>query len=222
MKKRATRILLAGTLGVAGLTAGAAVAPGLVQAQSSETSTVDAASDRGSRIAEALSGLVSDGTLTQEQADEVARTVPEQAPPGGGHGPGGRGPGGRGLNGHGPGAHGPGGGRGLDTAAETLGLSVEELRAELESGRSLADVAAQQGVDQQDLIDALVTTAGEHLDEEVAEGDLTQEQAEARRAGLVERATERVEREGLPSRGDRGQRRNAPAPGGAAGSEGTD
>ncbi len=81
---------------------------------------------------------------------------------------------------------------GLATAAETLGLTEDELRTQLQDGASLADVAAAQGVDVQVLIDALVAEAQAHLDEEVAEGDLDQAQADELAATLTEGITARV------------------------------
>ena len=104
MKKRASSLVLTGVLGFGGLTAGLVVAPAVATAQTTETSTAGAVSGRVSRIADALSGLVSDGRITQAQADEVATTLAEEFARAGGHG-------------HGPG-HGHGFGRGLDTAAD--------------------------------------------------------------------------------------------------------
>ncbi|HWG92642.1 MAG TPA: hypothetical protein VNU66_00250 [Mycobacteriales bacterium] len=198
MKKRASSLALTGVLGLAGLTAGVVVAPAVAVAQTSGTSTTDAVSERVTRIAEALSGLVSDGSLTQEQADEVATVLAERMPhPGAGHG-----------HGHGRGHGGPG--RHLDAAAEALGISRDELRTALRDGQSLAEVAEANGVERQALVDALVAAASEHLDEQVAEGDLTQEQADERKAELAERVEEMVDRAGPPARGDR------PGRGGAA------
>lgn len=63
----------------------------------------------------------------------------------------------------GPGGHhgmrgGPGmGGMGLlDTAAETLGLTEEELMTQLQDGSTLGEIADAQGVDRQTLVDALL------------------------------------------------------------------
>ena len=67
---------------------------------------------------------------------------------------------------------------GLDAAATYLGLSEEELHNQLESGKSLADVAKTKGKSVDGLVDALVTDARKHLDEEVSEGDLTTAQAD--------------------------------------------
>lgn len=69
----------------------------------------------------------------------------------------------------GPGAdHGPRGLRGpmdLEAAAKVLKLSVEDLRTKLQSGKSLADIAKDQGVSRQDLVDALVKAGEARLDE---------------------------------------------------------
>jgi hypothetical protein len=52
----------------------------------------------------------------------------------------------------------------LATAADALGISEEELRAALEDGQSIAQVAEAQGVDVQTVIDALVAAATERLE----------------------------------------------------------
>jgi uncharacterized protein YidB (DUF937 family) len=62
-----------------------------------------------------------------------------------------------------------GGGIDLEVAAETLGLSTDELHTQLEAGKSLADIAEAQGVDKQKLIDALVAAGQKRLDEAKAE-----------------------------------------------------
>jgi alkylated DNA nucleotide flippase Atl1 len=106
-----------------------------------------------------------------------------------------------------PAEAGPGRGHGpkLDAAAEALNLSVEDLREQLRDGRTLAQVAQQQNVDVQRVIDAMVAAATERIDEEVQEGDLTAEEANERKANLEERIT-RLVNEG-PQRGGPGHRR---------------
>ena len=76
--------------------------------------------------------------------------------------------------------------------AELFGLEPDELRDLLQDGQSLADVATAQGVDVQTVIDTLVNAAKEHLDEAVANGRLTQEEADAKLAEITERITEMV------------------------------
>lgn len=55
----------------------------------------------------------------------------------------------------------------LAVAAEVLGMTEAELRAELEAGKSIADVAAAEGVDVQTVIDALVARFAERAAEMV-------------------------------------------------------
>jgi hypothetical protein len=73
-------------------------------------------------------------------------------------------------------------------------------------------VAEANGVDVQKVIDALVAEAQAHLDEEVAEGDLTQAEADAKKAALVERVTEMVNNP-RPVRGPGDGHRHGPRPG---------
>lgn len=63
------------------------------------------------------------------------------------------------------GPRGPRGGFDLDVAAKTLNLTTDELRTQLQAGKSLADIAKAQGVEKQTLIDALVKAGEARLDE---------------------------------------------------------
>jgi hypothetical protein len=83
------------------------------------------------------------------------------------------------------GHHGPG----LAAAAEALGMTEDELKTELESGKSIADVAGEKGVDVQTVIDALVADASAHIDQEVTDGHLTADEAAAKKAELNDRIT---------------------------------
>lgn len=138
----------------------------------------------GGAVGTALLGA---GAATAQSSSDSSSstdpTVPEQAPPG----PGGRGP--RGPH-HRP--H-------LDVAASTIGVTVEDLRAALEAGQSIADVATAHGVEPQAVIDAMVADARANLADKVADGDLTQEQADEIGANLLTRITELVNRDGLPA-----------------------
>jgi hypothetical protein len=82
-----------------------------------------------------------------------------------------------------------------DAVAEALGITEDELREAVQGGATIAEVAEANGVEVQTVIDALVADATAHLDEEVAEGDLTEEQATERKAELEERITAMVNRE---------------------------
>jgi len=74
----------------------------------------------------------------------------------------------------------------VQSAATALSMNAEELRAELQEGNSIADVAAEQGVSL-DAVKAQITSDAEaKLDELVAAGTLTQERADDALARLTE------------------------------------
>ena len=97
---------------------------------------------------------------------------------------------------------GRGGGRGLDTAAETIGIEIDELREGVESDLTIAQIAELNGVSAQSVIDAMVEDLAQHLEDEVAEGELTEAEAAERLEDSVERITTRVN-EGRPDRPER-------------------
>jgi hypothetical protein len=84
-----------------------------------------------------------------------------------------------------PGGHGPK----LDAAAQALGLSTDDLRSRLREGNTIAQVAQAQGVEVQQVIDAMVAAATARIDQEVQEGELSAEEANERKANLEERIT---------------------------------
>jgi hypothetical protein len=105
------------------------------------------------------------------------------------------------------------GGRGFDgeVVAELLGIDAATLRAELVGGATIAEVAAENGVDPQIVIDALVAEAKSHLDLSVTNGRLTQEEADAKLTQATERITDRVNNGGPLGGEGRGPRGGAPA-----------
>jgi uncharacterized protein YidB (DUF937 family) len=84
----------------------------------------------------------------------------------------------------------------LDPAAAYLGLTEEQLRTELESGKTLAQVAQAHGKSVAGLVDAIVADAKKHVDAAVAAGRLTQAQANEILNGLRDRITSRVNSRG--------------------------
>jgi hypothetical protein len=76
----------------------------------------------------------------------------------------------------------------FDTAAEALGLTPEEFFAELHSGKSVKEIAEEQGVEMETLKDALETARVEAMQEAikqaVEDGKMTQEQADWLLEGL--------------------------------------
>lgn len=94
--------------------------------------------------------------------------------------------------------------------AELLGMSVEELKAAFEEGQTLAEIAATQGVSEDDLVSALVAAAEERVDQALESGRLSEDEAAEKTAGLEARITERVNAEpgehGRHGRGGHGPR----------------
>jgi hypothetical protein len=91
----------------------------------------------------------------------------------------------------GPGLHGgPGFGRhvhflGLEAAASYLGMTEAELREALRDS-TLAEIAREQGKTVPGLVAALVSAQEKRIDEAVAEGRITEEQASGLKAKLAE------------------------------------
>ena len=150
-------------LGAGALLAGPITA--FAQQDDDDTGTETETPARGGWVADALDDLVTAGTITQAQADAVAEALEAAKPerPFGGR------------------RHGPGGlgfGRiGLDAAAEVIGIEEDDLRAALRDGTTLAELATENGVEVQAVIDALVAEGSERIDELVEDGRLDAEEA---------------------------------------------
>ncbi len=132
-------------------------------------------------LARALDSLVEDGTLTQEQADAVRQAFGAEVPPGA---------------------------RrwierrqhradivqeAFDTAADVIGVSSDELHQGVAGGSSVGQVAEDHGVEPSAVVDALVDHGNERLDQAVADGMLTDAQADAIRERLPEGAQRLVD-----------------------------
>jgi len=137
------------------------------------TSLADVAATKGVAVQKVIDAIVAaktaelkqhvaDGKLTQARADEllaglsarVTAMVNADIPAFG-----------RGGRGHGGEGHGKGRGHGLPglhdstVLEDALGMTREEIRAGLEAGKSIADLAKEKGIDVQKVIDALVAEA---------------------------------------------------------------
>jgi hypothetical protein len=119
--------------------------------------------------------------LTKEQGDELKKRIDSDEYPmlmGLGFG--------RGMHG------GPGGFRHhghfeiLAAAASYLGLKEAELREELQD-KTLAEMAKEKGKTVAGLVDQLVAAQTKRINEAVADGKLTEDQAATLKAGLAER-----------------------------------
>ena len=91
---------------------------------------------------------------------------------------------------HRHGGHGPM--QNLASVATALNMSEADVRTQLDSGKSLADIAAAQNVSVQSVIDAVVADMKAHVSTEVASGEITQTEADAKLADVVARATDMV------------------------------
>lgn len=187
-KRTVAAVLTAGVLAGGGV---ALTAPNIALAANSQAastattspSATDRAAARLSAIANALKGLVTDGTLTQAQADKVASTL-AQAHLGDHRGP--RGP------------HGVrGGGLSPVTVAKVLGVTEEELRTAVENGQTLSQIAASKGIGKSDLISRLVAAARTQLKADLDSQKITQAQYDRALSTLTERVTKRVDRVGF-------------------------
>jgi hypothetical protein len=183
-------------LAVGGTGAGVA-ATKLASSPSAENAIVDAtAKNLGiepSKLSAALKKALEDrvdaavaaGRLTKAQGDELKQRiesgdVPFFAGPGGGPG-----------FGHrfgGPGEfH-----KGLDAAATYLGLTEAQLQSQLQSGKSLAEVAKAQNKSVSGLEDVLVKDVQDKLDQAVKDGRLTKAQEQQMLSGLKQHVDDLV------------------------------
>lgn len=75
-----------------------------------------------------------------------------------------------------------GGGAGFETIAETIGITFDELRAQIAEGLTVAEIADANGVSADAVAEALVAEMQSHMAEHVTDGYLTQAQADERLA----------------------------------------
>ncbi len=78
-------------------------------------------------------------------------------------------------------------------AAQQLGMDLSDLMAELQDGKSVADVAAEKGVDVQTIADAYLAQVADQLAQAVEDGRITQKQADSMAANMAETVTEQLE-----------------------------
>jgi transposase-like protein len=143
------------------------------------------AKDHGVDVQKVIDALVADARAKLQKVqdalpDRIAAMVNGTAPLGRPRGPGARGPRGPGGKGMAP---------ALGAVAKALDMSEADLRAALQSGKSVADVAAEKGVDVQKVIDAAVAAASARIDQAVAAGNLDSAAAAKLKAALNERVS---------------------------------
>jgi len=79
-----------------------------------------------------------------------------------------------------------------EALAEILGISVDELQAGRAEGKTLAQMAEEQGIAVEALTQELLALANTHFDEAVDEGHLTRDEADKKLAGLEEQIEDHV------------------------------
>jgi DNA-binding CsgD family transcriptional regulator len=99
-----------------------------------------------------------------------------------------------GKGGHGPGGKGGHGPQKFATAqlATTLKLTEAELQTQLKSGKTIKQIADAQNVDIADVKTTLTAAFKAHLDEEIASGEHTQAEADAKLAEFTTRLDDMV------------------------------
>ena len=85
-----------------------------------------------------------------------------------------------------------GGGKNIAAIASVLKLTEAELKTQVQSGKTLAQIATAQSVSVQSVINVLVADMQAHIAEELASGEITQAQADTKLAGVTAKATEMV------------------------------
>jgi len=138
-------------------------------------------------------------------ADEVNSAAVEGYPSGppGGPGPDGQGP----PDGQcPPDGKGPGGlGHGMDDLASILGITVDELKAEIESGKTMDEIVSAYGLTMAQVHEKMLELRKAEIAQAVADGTMTQEEAD--------QILERLEQgPGGPPHGEPGD--GGPPPGG--------
>lgn len=81
------------------------------------------------------------------------------------------------------------GGDKFATIAELIGMDTKALFTELKAGKSIAQVATDKGVNPQTIVDSLMQDMTTRLDEAVAAGKITAEEAQQKRVGMQEDIT---------------------------------
>ena len=130
------------------------------------------------RLREQLDDLVEDEVISDEQADAVAEHLAERSP----------------LRNHRPAA----GGAGFPFGGvlDALGVDPTELRDQFRSGQSLGEIAEATDVDVDAVLDAVIAAHQDRLSDAVADGRLTQPEADERAAAFEERLRALVDRFG--------------------------
>jgi len=140
-----------------------------------------------------LEEAVEKGKITQEQADEISSNLNSGFCFGFGFLNGGQGPKGQGPEGH---------GRNLDGIASILGITADELKAEIESGKTIEEIVTEYGMTMDQVHEKMLELKKAEIAQAVTDGKLTQEQADQ----ILERLEQGPKGQGFGGFGGRGLR----------------
>ncbi len=161
---------------------------------------VTAAGVQGHGPASALSSLVSDGTITQEQADKVADALKK--------------------NREGNKAEHEAQRAEMEALiTKTLGISETDLETARKEGKSVGEIAGDK---RDELVAAMVAFQIAKLDKAVADGKVTREQADKIKTDMQQRTEDRVDGKGFGGKGQRPGGRGQGGPGGGPAGGGKD
>ena len=152
-----------------------------------KVSSADLQSALNQAFNDRIDAAVKAGKLTKDQGAAIkARAKQSGGLPLLGGGPGFR---------HGPGPGGPFGGRGatLSAAATYLGLTQAQLRTQLESGKTLAQIAKAQNKTVAGLKQAMLDAAKKGLDADVTAGRITKAQEDQILADMSKRLDDMIQ-----------------------------
>jgi polyhydroxyalkanoate synthesis regulator phasin len=158
----------------------AAIAATAIALNVSATAVASADNGKGrAGISSLLSGLVSNGTITQSQADAITKAAQDARAAAKGVMDKNR--------------------EAIDSAiTSTLGISLDSLKSRLKAGESLATIAGDKKAA---LITAISAEINKQIDAAVTAGKLTAAQATAQKMKTTERVTNMVER--IKSKGEK-------------------
>ena len=172
MRKLLAGSALVAAIGIASLGV-AALNP--VGAVSAAVATHTKSGDKAGPLSDALDELVGNGTISQDQANAVENTVQAK----------------RQANW----AKRPHLGKKLvEGIANDLNMAPKDLMAELRSGKSIAGVAGEKGVDPQKIVNDVVGAIDAKIDQRVANHKMDQAKADTMKQNLPQRVTDFVNR----------------------------
>ena len=162
----------------------AAIAATAIALNVSATAVASADNGKGrAGISSLLSGLVSNGTITQSQADAITKAAQDARAAAKGVMDKNR--------------------EAIDSAiTSTLGISLDSLKSRLKAGESLATIAGDKKAA---LITAISAEINKQIDAAVTAGKLTAAQATAQKMKTTERVTNMVDR--IKLKGEKGKHR---------------